>query len=116
MTTRPWVLGKFAVSKNKKSNSDEPLAFKLPSTVNLSNINEVCDELKSRVSESEGLIVDLSDLENATTPLAQLLLSAEKTLGDAGHAVEIVNCPEPVREEFARLGLSEKIEQWSAER
>ena len=116
MTTRPWVLGKFAVSKNKKSNSDEPLAFKLQSTVNLSNINEVCDELKSRVSESEGLIVDLSDLENATTPLAQLLLSAEKTLGDAGHAVEIVNCPEPVREEFARLGLSEKIEQWCAER
>lgn len=64
--------------------------FSLPPNMNIENIEHLASDLKQLVSQNKkNLLLDVSKVENITTPGLQLILSLEKTLSAAGNFLSI---------------------------
>ncbi|RDC74528.1 STAS domain-containing protein [Rhodovulum sp. 12E13] len=82
-----------------------PATFPLPARLDLSTAAMLAEGL--RAHRGADLALDAGDLTHLGTPGLQVLLSARRSWGAAGHALSIENAPETLAEQLAQFGLRE---------
>ncbi|MEE4120048.1 MAG: STAS domain-containing protein [Paracoccaceae bacterium] len=82
-----------------------PATLPLPARLDLSTAAMLAEGL--RAHQGADLALDAGDLTHLGTPGLQVLLSACRSWGAAGHALSIENAPETLAEQLAQFGLSE---------
>ena len=90
----------------QKKLSEDAADFALPPNMNIETIEQLAIELKRFVSErKKSLILDVSKIENITTPGLQLILSLEKTLSASGNFLGMSGESIPLASAFKDAGL-----------
>lgn len=112
-----WLL--MADKKNKATDhkagkGDTPL--KLPPLIDISRADALRGELLLLLDTPKNEVaIDGSAVERITTPGVQLLLSLEKALVQRGEKkLVLVNASGALRDACVSLGLSHKLQEWSA--
>ncbi|MCC7260774.1 MAG: STAS domain-containing protein [Alphaproteobacteria bacterium] len=108
-----------ADKKNKATDQKAEKGYvplKLPPLIDISRVDHTRSELLRLLdSPKNEIVVDGSAVERITTPGVQLLLSLEKTLAQRGEKKLVLANPSgALRDACAALGLSHKLQEWSA--
>lgn len=107
------------MKKSQKSSGkgkvvDKPEVVKLPAILDITSAHDLLDTLREAVAEHSAVRLSGEKVTRITTPCIQVLLSASKTLSEAGGKLTVEAPSAAFTEAMNDLGLANQLQVWSA--
>lgn len=95
-----------------EAEGEVPETVLLPAASDFANAEAIMTSLRACMDTHGAITVDVKNVDRVTTPIAQLLIAAHKSLAKQGGALKVVNSCDEFTDCLSDLGLGEWLEKW----